>query len=287
MVTSAAELALNQFIDVSDRLSELESRINIPSAVPPTLSVLNIRRDEIREVWVRIKKEYDACTACLVAAGESTADSLPVLKAKYGYCYSAYERCGAQIADQIAQTPQIPQSTSTPADPPQTYIPSGCHLPPCDTEVFTGDYLRWPTFRDLFTAIYINNPRLTPVEKLFHLNAKTRGDAHKIVSNSPLTNDGFRSANEQRLKRDSTLKSKYDSVIQEYLDLNHMREVLPTHDSACYYLPHHAVLKPESTTTKLRVVFNASSPSDNGVSLNDILHAGPVLQSDLTIQILK
>ncbi|XP_070068132.1 uncharacterized protein [Drosophila takahashii] len=93
--------------------------------------------------------------------------------------------------------------------------------------------------------------------------------------------------NKQQLKRDSTLKSKYDSVIQEYLDLNHMREVPPTHDSACYYLPHHAVLKPESTTIKLRVVFNASSPSDNGVSLNDILHAGPVLQSDLTIQILK
>ncbi|XP_043063587.1 uncharacterized protein LOC122319852 [Drosophila ficusphila] len=80
---------------------------------------------------------------------------------------------------------------------------------------------------------------------------------------------------------------KYDTVIQEYLDLNHMKEVFPTHDSASYYLPHHAVLKPESTTTKLRVVFNASSPSDNGVSLNDILHASPVLQSDLTIQILK
>jgi len=66
-----------------------------------------------------------------------------------------------------------------------------------------------------------------------------------------------------------------------------MKEVRPTHNSASYYLPHPAVLKPESTTTKLRVVFNASSPSENGVSLNDILHAGPVLQFDLTIQILK
>jgi len=41
------------------------------------------------------------------------------------------------------------------------------------------------------------------------------------------------------------------------------------------------------TTTKMRVVFNASSLVENGVSLNDILQAGPVLQSDLTIQILK
>jgi len=62
------------------------------------------------------------------------------------------------------------------------------------TKVFAGDYLRWPTFRDLFTAIYINNPGMTPVEKLFHLNAKTSGYAHTIVSNFPLTIDGFRSA---------------------------------------------------------------------------------------------
>ncbi|XP_070141562.1 uncharacterized protein [Drosophila kikkawai] len=63
-----------------------------------------------------------------------------------------------------------------------------------DTEVFAGDYLRWPTFRDLFTAIYIHNSRLTPVEKLFHLLSKTSGDAHAIVSKAPLTNDGFISA---------------------------------------------------------------------------------------------
>jgi len=65
---------------------------------------------------------------------------------------------------------------------------------------------------------------------------------------------------EQRRKRDSQLKTKYDSVFQEYL---------------------------ESTTTKLRVIFYASSPSENGASFNDIIHAGPVLKSDLTIQILK
>ncbi|KAH8261991.1 hypothetical protein KR038_009259, partial [Drosophila bunnanda] len=35
------------------------------------------------------------------------------------------------------------------------------------------------------------------------------------------------------------------------------------------------------------MVINSSSPSANGTSLNDILYAGPVLQSDLTIQILK
>lgn len=54
-----------------------------------------------------------------------------------------------------------------------------------------------------------------------------------------------------------------------------------------YYLPHHAVIKPDSTTTKLRVVFNASNPSSNGVSLNDALYPGPALQSGINVLLKK
>lgn len=93
--------------------------------------------------------------------------------------------------------------------------------------------------------------------------------------------------NEVRLNRNALLKEQYDTVIQEYLDLGHMRPVPPSNRSDNFYLPHHAVYKPDSTTTKLRVVFNASSLSSNGSSLNDVLHPGPVLQADLTMQILK
>lgn len=64
---------------------------------------------------------------------------------------------------------------------------------------------------------------------------------------------------------------------------------IPTsvHNFGNYYLPHHAVIKPESSTTKVRVVFNASCPTTNGTSLNDMLYPGPVLQNDLIILLLK
>lgn len=61
-------------------------------------------------------------------------------------------------------------------------------------------------------------------------------------------------------------------------------------DSDCvpsYYLPHHGVFKLDSTTTQLRVVFNGSSISSNGRSLNDNLYIGPTLQQDLVALITK
>ncbi|XP_062538647.1 uncharacterized protein LOC134206920 [Armigeres subalbatus] len=51
--------------------------------------------------------------------------------------------------------------------------------------------------------------------------------------------------------------------------------------AALYFLPHHAVLKPDSTTTKLRVVFDATCKTSSGLSLNDGLMIGPVVQDDL------
>lgn len=64
-------------------------------------------------------------------------------------------------------------------------------LPPCDTDVFQGDFLSWPTFRDLFSAVYIHNSRLSDVERLCHLVRKTSGEAREIVSKFPLTHRSF------------------------------------------------------------------------------------------------
>jgi hypothetical protein len=52
-------------------------------------------------------------------------------------------------------------------------------------------------------------------------------------------------------------------------------------DKSSIYLPHHAVLKESSTTTRLRVVFDASAKTTNNRSLNDNLMCGPTIQRDL------
>lgn len=79
--------------------------------------------------------------------------------------------------------------------------------------------------------------------------------------------------------------------MQEYKDLGHMREVsdhlIPNLSSPYCYLPHHAVYKETSTTTKLRVVFDGSCKTSTGVSLNDVLMIGPTIQDDLLSIIIR
>lgn len=87
---------------------------------------------------------------------------------------------------------------------------------------------------------------------------------------------------ERKLNKNPTLRNQYTEFLDEYQRLGHMESV-EKHDSSTtgYYLPHHSVIKEASSTTKLRVVFDASCKTTTGISLNDALMVGPTLQQDL------
>lgn len=86
---------------------------------------------------------------------------------------------------------------------------------------------------------------------------------------------------ENRFKKNIELKTKYTEVINEYIASGHMEKCTnKVNDEKGFYLPHHAVFK-ESTTTQLRVVYDASRKTSTGISLNDTLIIGPRLQDEL------
>ncbi|XP_055584795.1 uncharacterized protein LOC129737660 [Uranotaenia lowii] len=93
---------------------------------------------------------------------------------------------------------------------------------------------------------------------------------------------------ESRLQRDTNLQAQYHDFMAEYVTLGHMQRVdTSTPPTQQYYLPHHAVIREDSSTTKVRVVFDASCKSGSGKSLNDVLMVGAVIQDDLRSIILR
>lgn len=89
---------------------------------------------------------------------------------------------------------------------------------------------------------------------------------------------------ERKLDQNEKFRTLYSDFMREYISLNHMSLVPEGEEDTnpAYYIPHLGVLREGSLTTKLRVVFNASSKtSPNNKSLNDILHVGPTIQDTL------
>ncbi|XP_057329918.1 uncharacterized protein LOC130670521 [Microplitis mediator] len=87
----------------------------------------------------------------------------------------------------------------------------------------------------------------------------------------------------KRLSQDPELQDQYIAFLNEYESLGHMTRVSSTspEPSHVYYLLYHCVVREDSETTKLRVVFNGSSKTSSASSLNDHLHIGPSLQSKI------
>lgn len=77
---------------------------------------------------------------------------------------------------------------------------------------------------------------------------------------------------ERQLKNKPSHMAEYVEFMNEYESFGHMDKVDDALISpTSYYLPHHAVIRETSLTTRLRVVFNASARTLNGMSLNDHL----------------
>jgi len=82
---------------------------------------------------------------------------------------------------------------------------------------------------------------------------------------------------------------EYDKIMKGYLE-NDIAEEVPDLEppGRVRILPHHPVFKPGSTTTKMRIVLDASAKSPGGdFSINDCLHAGSNHLSNLLGVLLR
>lgn len=89
---------------------------------------------------------------------------------------------------------------------------------------------------------------------------------------------------ERKLQQNKQLTNDYRLFMKKYVVMKHMKVVSsngqPIHST--YYLPHHAVIKSDSLTTKTSiVVFDASVLTTSELSLNVIMMRGATVQPTL------
>lgn len=125
-------------------------------------------------------------------------------------------------------------------------------------------------------------------DKRYYVTWPWKNENPEVPDNRPLALGRLKSL-VSRLKSKPDVMEKYDTVIKDQLAKSIIEKVERTQrDGVLHYLPHHPVIKPDRTTTKLRIVYDASAktkPENN--SLNECLYRGPVLLHDLCGMLMR
>ncbi|XP_055604615.1 uncharacterized protein LOC129752854 [Uranotaenia lowii] len=137
-------------------------------------------------------------------------------------------------------------------------------------------------------AHFVNTTTRSPSGRYIVSLPKTKSVIERLSGSKAVAERRFYQI-ERRLARDANLYQQYSDFLQEYESLGHMRRLTlkEMNEPNRIFLPHHPVVKEASTTTKLRVVFDASAKTPSEFSLNDGLLVGPIIQEDLRSIILR
>lgn len=91
-------------------------------------------------------------------------------------------------------------------------------LPPIRIEKFTGDYLKWRCFRDMFTNIYHNNANISESMKFYSLKELLLGDAKEEIAGFTLSTD-YESAWKALNERYENPRYICETHINEFMNL--------------------------------------------------------------------
>ena len=182
--------SLDFFIRATDALIKFDANFSDLQGDNMDIYALEIQASEVKELWAKVKDRCETCLNDLRSADEPSDDEFTSVESKYHVAYKAYVNALSSInrkVDQLRGSPkasvpaQVSNQPATPRVHPPQYeetdsvsgashhtvtladvthislndsLTHAINLPPCDIDVFTGDILTWPTFRDFF-RLYI------------------------------------------------------------------------------------------------------------------------------------
>ncbi|XP_059224007.1 uncharacterized protein LOC131997304 [Stomoxys calcitrans] len=216
-------MSSQKFIFFSDQVVTFCANFATIPIEDHTASSLQVELDDLERRWRQLVQVYEA--EMISEDPKYTKEVRESVHAKFTESCRSYKNCKASILDLI----QIAREKTEKFDVKDKVVSNdpdvggfSIKVPPCDTELFSGGYDKWPSFRDMFSAIYAKHPKLSPAQKLFHLRSKTRGEPNQIVKRFALTDDNFSLAWEALRQRYENKRILINHQLRKIFEIEHV-----------------------------------------------------------------
>lgn len=132
-----------------------------------------------------------------------------------------------------------------------------------------------PLLSDKERALKIFNETLKFEDDRYSVTLPWKEDRFCLPENRELALGRLKSL-VNKFRNHPKLVEKYDGIIRNQVTLGIIEKVTTNRpDTTKHYIPHHPVINPEKTSTKIRVVYDASAKTNR--NLNECLYPGPTM----------
>ena len=139
-----------------------------------------------------------------------------------------------------------------------------------------------PWENDDETATKCFNDTVKVKDERYHVRFPFKETNPELPDNRQLSLSRLRST-WKRHHNKSSHRQAADTIVKEQEKLDIIEEINPDDMAGpiVHYIPHQLVAKEDNSTTKIRMVFDASARTKHGQDLNSCLYRGPVLLKNL------
>ncbi|XP_076655135.1 uncharacterized protein LOC143360306 [Halictus rubicundus] len=179
---------------LAQRISRVAINLKKKGKANITLGMLRAAHSSIQEFWA----DFSQGDLKIRKAAKNDAklrDSAYIAEDEFSDVHTTYLEQAGVLLDMIAEfetaaAVKVPSDSNvTPGE--ASFQRSRAVLPKMALPTFEGHYKDWPSFRDLFTSLIINDSSLSPVERLHYLKTCMKGEAMALLKNIRTTNDNF------------------------------------------------------------------------------------------------
>lgn len=184
--------------DIIGTVTELHNSFVTCEGSSKGLGYINTLAQELNDLYQQFKYQHEEIVRNIRETGLQMED-VPYITEKCFFEFSEqYFLFKGSLMD------SIPQNTTLNAPFSSTFVTSHCHadttltteakLPKISLPSFSGDYMEWIPFRDIYISLVHNNSALSKVQKFYYLKGTLSGEAAGLIKTISATEANYDSA---------------------------------------------------------------------------------------------
>lgn len=207
---------INAQCNLKERITKAKINFGKQSKDRITLAYLETRLENLDSVWTSFNINHEKIV--MESEGEDLEATDYYKNDLFEQVEDVYVDLKSKLKESITKLKRLVKATHESTQESSQSKPLSVQLPKISIPTFSGKYVEWTSFKDLFVSLIHNNTNLDDVQKLHYLKGHLEGEAEQLLRHIPITADNYKACWSQLEDRYNNKKYLANCILQRFMN---------------------------------------------------------------------